>query len=92
MSCNCKQLKKLEKKIPSILNSKHEKKGVKKILNLIYQFLWKMLGNLIIVIVTAITTPIILIAVIINQFKSNNLIIDLSFLNKKNKLIEDKKE
>lgn len=90
MSCNCKQLKKLEKKIPSILNTQHKKKGIKKFLNISYQFLWKMFGNLIIVFITIITIPIIIIAVILNQFKSDNIVIDLSFLSKKNKLITNK--
>ena len=88
MSCNCKQLKKIEKKVPSILNTQYKKKGIKKILNISYQFLWKMLGNLLIVIVTIITIPIIAILVIINQFKRGNIIIDLSFFTKKNKLLK----
>ena len=85
MSCNCKQLKKIEKNMPSLLTPKYEKKGVMKFFNIIKIYSWKLLGKFFVILFILIGIPIVAITLIINYLTHGELFLSLPFLNKNRK-------
>lgn len=97
MGCNCKQVKKIEKKLPSIKYGEYEKKGWIKFFEIIKKTLWKLLGFCIAFIFTIIAIPVIAIMALISFTVKGEMILSLPFLkNQKDKemiaqIIDEKK-
>lgn len=89
MGCNCKQVKKITKNMPSFELPEYSKKGWKKILKYILKYLWHFIGCVVVLIFTIIATPIILVVAFFNYIKHGEMFITLPFLTKKSKLINE---
>lgn len=83
MGCNCKQVKKIKKTIPSLVSNEYEKKGINAFLKLIYKYLWHLFGCIITVIFTIIAIPIVAIMAMTSYIKHGEMIISLPFLKRK---------
>jgi hypothetical protein len=84
MSCNCKQVNKIKKTIPSIVLPEYEKKGIKKIFNIILGRLWHLLGFIIMIMFTIIAMPIIFTMAFVNYIRHGEMFISLPFIGNKN--------
>ena len=84
MGCNCKQVNKIKKNIPSIVLPEYEKKGVKKFVKIILEYLWHLLGFFVMIIFTIIAMPIIFTMAFINYIKHGEMFISLPFIGNKN--------
>ena len=84
MGCNCKQLKRVEKKYPSILIPTYNKSGVKKFINIIKTKLWNLLGHLFIIFSMILLIPLIILVVLFNYIRYGELVFSLPFFKNKN--------
>ena len=80
MGCNCKQVKKIEKKYPSFFMPKYEKKGLMNFMSIIKEYLVKLFKNLIIIILILIGVPFVAFMVIINYIQHGELFLKMPFL------------
>jgi hypothetical protein len=83
MGCNCKQVKKIEKNMPFLTMPTYEKKGWRKIYDIITKGLWKLFGYIIVVIFTLIAIPVIPLMAMFNYFKTGEMFISMPFIEKK---------
>lgn len=86
MGCNCKQIKKIEKNIPSVFHNEYKKQGLKKFLNIIKDLSWKLLGFTITFIFTMIAIPVIAFMALYNFTKHGEMVISLPFLKNHHKV------
>lgn len=82
MGCNCKKLKKIEKKYPTIVNKSHNKNALSNSFNKLKQILWNFLGFLIVILFTTISIPLLFGLVILNYVKNGNFELYFPFLKK----------
>jgi hypothetical protein len=83
MGCNCKQAKRVEKNMPSVVMPNYKKSGLRKFGDEILKFLWKLLGHCIVVIFTILLIPVLIVVGIISYFKHGEMIISLPFIGRK---------
>ena len=86
MGCNCKQVRKIQKHITPFVIPEYEKKGMKKILKVFGNWLWKMLGCCIVFIFMIIALPIVLSMAIVSYIKKGEMLISLPFLKKQKEM------
>ena len=79
MGCNCKQVKKVGKKLNIMETPFYEKKGIKKILGWITQTLWQILGAIITLILMVIMMPFLILIIFFNMLCKGNTVISLPF-------------
>lgn len=87
MGCNCKQVKKVGKKLNILDTPFYEKKGIKKILGWFKHTLWNILGALIGLISMIVVMPFIIVFVFFSILFNGKAVINLPFkglLSKKN--------
>ena len=79
MGCNCK-MNKIEKKVPSIITPTYEKKGIGKILNILKERLWKLLGCIIVILFMILAIPFVALMVIYNYIRHGELMFSIPFM------------
>ena len=78
MGCKCKQGKKINN-ITKFNLPKYEKKGVQKIMFYLNKQLWKIVGNVIVMLFMILSIPFVSIMVILNYFKKGEMFFSLPF-------------
>ena len=68
MGCNCKQVKQIQNLIPNANHSKSEKKGIKKLLYNLFNGIQNLGIKFLVVIVIAISLPIVFLTLTLNLF------------------------
>ena len=81
MGCNCK-MKKIEKKFPSIITPTYNKQGINKFFDVIKQQLWKLLGCMVVIILMILAIPFVVLMVIYNYIRYDELMFSIPFLPK----------
>lgn len=77
MGCNCKQVKKVGKKLNILETPFYEKKGVQKIFGWFKQSLWQILGAIITLILMVFIMPFLILFIFFNILYKGNTIINL---------------
>lgn len=86
MGCSCKEAKKISRHIPSFMaKNNNDKKGWKKYFFMFSKYFLKLINGVIILLFMLFCMPLVVLMVLFNYIKHNELMMSIPFLKKTKK-------